>query len=84
MGFLINLSTSTSVLTYGAVGALIDRPPFYLMGGRPRDHRHSWIVNQEAGLPTGYEHDQMDPHLRERGEILSSIEILEDWLKHPT
>lgn len=80
---LDQLERSHQRATYGAVGALVDRPPFYSMGGRPRDHRHSWIVNQETGLPTGYQSDQMDPHIHERKEILSSPETLEDSLKDP-
>jgi hypothetical protein len=49
--------------TYGAVGAIVDRPASFLMGGRPRDHRHSWIVNQETELPTGYGPEHMHPEL---------------------
>src|SRR5690606_25922562 len=54
--------------TYGAVGHLLHRPPFYLMQGRPRDRRHSWIVSKETGLPSGYAEAEMDPALREKEE----------------
>jgi hypothetical protein len=67
--------------TYGAVGALVDRPPSFLMGGRPRDHRHSWIVNQETELPTGYGPDDMHPKLRSRRVVLKTSQQLEDWLR---
>jgi len=66
--------------TYGAIGAVVDRPPRYLMGGRPRDHRHSWIVNKETGLPTGYGPEDMHPELRSRPEILRTSQQLEEWL----
>jgi hypothetical protein len=52
--------------TYGAVGRIVDRPPTFLMGGRPRDRLHSWVVNQETHLPTGYTQEQVHPALTER------------------
>jgi hypothetical protein len=67
--------------TYGAVGAIVDRPPSFLMGGRPRDHRHSWIVNQETELPTGYGPEHWHPDLRSRPEVLKTSQQLEEWLR---
>ena len=67
--------------TYGAVGAIVDRPPSFLMGGRPRDHRHSWIVNQETELPTGYGPEHMHPELRSRAKVLKTSQELESWLR---
>ena len=67
--------------TYGAVGAVVDRLPRYLMGGRPRDHRHSWIVNHLTGLPTGYAPGDMHPALHARPEVLHTSQQLEDWLR---
>jgi hypothetical protein len=67
--------------TYGAVGAVVDRPPTFLMSGRPRDHWHSWVVNQETGLPTGYSDDEMHPELRSSDEVLRLPEELEAWLR---
>lgn len=67
--------------TYGAVGAVTDRPAPYLMGGRPRDHRHSWVVNQATELPTGYEPDEMHPELRSNSNILRAGVDLEAWLR---
>jgi hypothetical protein len=67
--------------TYGAVGQLVGRPPLYLMQGRDRSHRNSWIVAKATGLPTGYEEDDMHPALRERPEVLRSGEELEFWLR---
>lgn len=67
--------------TYGAVGGVVDRPPTFLMGGRPRDHRHSWVVNQETGLPTGYSEEEMHPELRSSTEALRRPEELEAWLR---
>jgi hypothetical protein len=67
--------------TYGAVGSVIGWPPRYLMGGRPRDHRHSWIVNRLTGLPTDYGPDDMHPELLSRPEVLHTSQQLEDWLR---
>lgn len=67
--------------TYGAVGAVVDRPPSFLMGGRPRDHRHSWIVNQETELPTGYTESDMHPALRSNPRVIKTALQLEEWLR---
>ena len=67
--------------TYGAVGAVVDRPATFLMSGRPRNHWHSWIVNQESGLPTGYGEKEMHPELRSSAEVLRMPEELESWLR---
>jgi hypothetical protein len=67
--------------TYGAIGAVVDRPARYLMSGRPRDHRHSWIVNRLTGLPTGYGPDDMHPELLSRPQVLRTSQQLEDWLR---
>lgn len=70
--------------TYGAVAALVDRPAHYLMGGRPRDHRHSWIVNQDTRLPAGYSEEERHPFLTERDAVISSPEELEHWVENPS
>lgn len=67
--------------TYGAVGAVVDRPPRYLMGGRPRDQRHSWIVNQDTGLPTGYGPDDMHPQLQSNPDVIKTGADLDAWLR---
>ena len=67
--------------TYGAVGELLDRPPLFLMQGRPRDFRHSWIVAKDSGLPSGYSAEERDPHLLDRDEVLKSGSELEFWLR---
>jgi hypothetical protein len=67
--------------TYGAVGAVTDRPAQYLMSGRPRDHRHSWVVNHETELPTGYESEEMHPELRSNPTVLRTGADLEAWLR---
>jgi hypothetical protein len=75
------LNTRRQRATYGAVGKVVDRPASFLMGGRPRDHRHSWIVNQETGLPTGYSPEQMHPELHSQPEVLKTSRELESWLR---
>lgn len=70
--------------SYGAVAELIDRPAHYLMNGRPRNPRHSWIVNQDTWLPTGYFKDQVHPDIISRERVLLSAEDLESWLQDPS
>jgi len=67
--------------TYGAVAAVLDRPPRTLMQGRERDQRHSWVVSRANGEPTGYQPAQLHPALRERAEVLDNKEALTQWLK---
>jgi hypothetical protein len=67
--------------TYGAVAALIGRPTYFLMAGCPRDHRHSWIVNKQSGLPTGYHPEDMHPEILSHPEVLSTTLRLESWLR---
>ena len=67
--------------TYGAVAAVLDRPPRYLMAGRPRDPRHSWIVNRGTGLPTGYEAADMHPDLFANPRVLETGKELSEWLR---
>ena len=69
--------------TYGAVGAVVDRPPYFL-AGRPCDTRHSWVVAQKTHLPTGYGEEHMHPCLRERSEVLRTFDELSAWLRDPT
>ena len=67
--------------TYGAVGEVVRRPPLFLMSGRPRDFRHSWVVSKATGLPTNYGPEDQHPELRSRDEVLSSGEELAHWLE---
>lgn len=67
--------------TYGALGAVVGRPPRWLMAGRPRDHRHSWIVNHQTGLPTGYGPEDMHPDLLASDAVLMTSQQLEEWLR---
>ena len=70
--------------SYGAVAELIDRPAQYLMNGRPRNPRHSWIVSKDTWLPTGYFEDQVHPDIISRDRVLLSAEELESWLQNPS
>ena len=67
--------------TYGAVGGLLEKPPRFLMQGRPKDHRHSWVVSQKDHLPGGYTKEQMHPALLERSHVISSADELRAWLR---
>jgi hypothetical protein len=69
--------------TYGAVAELIRVPTRSLMSGRPRDWRHSWVVNKETKQPTKYSPEQVHPAIDERQEVLNSGTRLEAWLRDP-
>jgi len=70
--------------TYGAVGGLLDRNPRNIMSRSPRDPRHSWVVNQERGKPTGYRKTEIDPDIIERARVITSPEELQVWLRNPS
>jgi hypothetical protein len=67
--------------TYGAVGEVVKRPPLFLMAGRPRDFRHSWVVSKSTGLPTNYGPQDMHPEIRANDEVLSTGEELAHWMR---
>jgi hypothetical protein len=69
--------------TYGAVAEVVGATPQSLMTGRPRDRRHSWVVNRKTGKPTEYSPSQVHPNLTERQEVLSSGKQLQGWLDSP-
>jgi hypothetical protein len=69
--------------TYGAVGGVLGVIPIAVMQERPRDARHSWVVSQETGIPTGYTPAERDPNLHARNEILIERTALLDWLNNP-
>lgn len=62
--------------TYGAVGGLIGHPPMFLMQGRPKNHRNSWIVSAETELPTGYAPSDCDPYLTTNPRVIHSEDEL--------
>lgn len=69
--------------TADAVAAFVDAD-HTVLAGRPRDPRHSFIVNRVTGLPSGYRADEWHPELRARPYVISSIEQLDDWLRNPS
>jgi hypothetical protein len=74
------LSSGQQRATYGAVAEFLGLVPRSLLQGRKRDWRHSWIVNQESGLPSGYHQMQMHPALKQNPRILATAAELRDWL----
>lgn len=70
-------------VTYGALSALLGTSPRSVMQGCKRDWLHSWVVNQDNGLPSEYHELQMHPQLREREKILSTVDELREWLASP-
>lgn len=69
--------------TYGAVGGVLGVPAAFVMNGRPRDPRHSWVINQETGDPTGFNPAECDPSLYAQDTILMSDAALLTWLNNP-
>jgi hypothetical protein len=69
--------------TYAAVAALLGTSPRSVMGGRPKNPKHSWIVSKKNGLPTDYSNSAIDPHLQERDRILDTVHDLSSWLDNP-
>ena len=70
--------------TYGAVAAVLNRPPRNLMAGRTRSQRDSWVVSRNDGMPTGYDPDKVHPEIKSREQILSSGQDLGAWLESPS
>jgi hypothetical protein len=67
--------------TYGAVADLVGGHARSILQGRDRNRRHSWVVNQNTGMPTGYPTRRIHPAIAERPEILGTAAALEDWLE---
>lgn len=74
------LDSARQRATYGAVAAVVGSAPRTLMKGRDRDHRHSWVVSRQTGLPTGYDDDLLHPDLLRNDHVLETREALEKWL----
>ncbi len=74
------LNSACQRATYGAVAAMVGKTPRTLMKGRPRDQRHSWVVNRKNGLPTGYEPAQLHPALQEHAHVIDSRAELAGFL----
>ena len=50
--------------TYGAVAGILGVIPRWLMAGRQRNPKYSWVVvatGPQRGWPTGYRNDQIHP-----------------------
>lgn len=66
--------------TYGAVASVLGKTPRTLMRGRERGPRHSWVVNRNNGLPTGYDESLLHPELALHAHVIDSREELEALL----
>jgi hypothetical protein len=72
--------------TYGLVGRITGKPATFLMQGRERDARHIWIVNQQTGLPTGYNLSAGEEAKLLAKPTITQMEVLKDLLErfvHP-
>ena len=82
-GIVEQLAQHHQRATYGAVAALLGRPPRSLMQGRGRAPQFCWIVSAGTRMPTGYAPEERDPRLEERPEVLANEESLRAWLENP-
>ena len=78
------LDTHHQRATYGAVGAVVMRPPQSVMAGRQRSQTDSWIVSKKTKTPTGYPAHLIHPSLKEREHLISTKEELVSWLARHT
>lgn len=69
---LLALDRNKQRATYGAVAGHLGVPAMFLMNGRPRDPLHSWVVNAQTGLPTGYPDDAIHLDLLQHERVLKS------------
>ena len=68
--------------TYGAVSDhLVGYSPPMLMAGKLRDHLHSWVVNRQSGLPSGYKLHEIDPDLTINDTIFKTKEEIDKLMK---
>ena len=79
-GILDILGQTRQRATYGAVASVLGKTPRALMRGKERAQHHSWIVNRNNGLPTGYDEALLHPELAQNEHIIDSREELEAWL----
>lgn len=67
--------------TYGAVADVVGLQAQSVMNGKPKDHKHSWVVTKTTGLPTGYSQAELHPMLLlSNPDVISSAKELEKWL----
>lgn len=83
-GILDALNLYGQRATYGAVAGLLGVPPRSVMSGRPRDWRHSWVVNAETGWPSEYPAPKVHPQIEARDHVLTTTDELLDWLADPS
>ena len=67
--------------TYGAVcDYLVGYSPPMLMAGKNRDHLHSWVVNRQSKLPSGYKLHQIHPDLTMNDKVLENKSQIEELM----
>ena len=78
---LLALDAAKQRATYGAVAGHLDVPPMFLMRDRPRDPLHSWVVNKQTGLPSGYPDDAVHLDLLRHARVLRSADEIAALLR---
>ncbi len=80
---LEQLQSRKRAASYGAVAGTVGSTPQQVMGGRDKNHGHSWVVNTRTERPTNYTPEQMDadllPSIAAHG-VIRIPEDLQDWL----
>ena len=66
--------------TYGALAGMVGRQAIGVMNGLPKDKKNSWIVAKKNGLPTGFNDEDIDPHLANSVNLIKSTDELAAWL----
>jgi hypothetical protein len=72
--------------TYGAVAGVVGGWPRWLMKGRARCPRYSWVVAKRTGSPTGYAEGQIDPDCLSQicddsPKVIDGADELKKWLR---
>lgn len=78
---LLALERARARATYGAVAGVTGGMARSLMNHRPRNPRHSWVVSQATGRPTGYEPQDEHPELYARDRVIGSADELRALLE---
>lgn len=78
---LLALERARTRATYGAVAGVTGGVAPYLMNGRPRNPRHSWVVNAQTGRPTHYEPQDEHPELYVSDYVIGSADELRALLE---
>lgn len=78
---LFALDAAKQRATYGAVAGHLGVPAMFLMKDCPRDPLHSWVVNGQTELPSGYPDDAVHLDLLRHARVLRTAEEIAALLR---